>query len=264
MHIVRAHLDGAEQFLASPSANAVRYAALHLRMCMELMTYEKLRSYANRVPVEVQRRWQPPQAVRALLEFEPEADQNYTIEVSGDEVPDLSDTANVTWLLLGEHKTLAAQWLGRHYHKVGRLLHAATGADDSSTDVTKQTEYLREVGLSLSEVLTGTISGSAFPITTFTCTECGNVVARNSEALQLGKVATCLNVQCGTEYAVKWSPDGAINVTPLLSYPPCNSCNSPMHVRPKQVAIGSKLSCPKCGQVHRVLGHHWVYGPSET
>ena len=264
MHYARVHLQKANALLSTPSEDNLRFAALNLRMCMEVLTYEKLQSYSDRVPPEVQKRWQPPQAVRALLAFEPHADQGYEIHIADRDVPDLSDTTGVTWLPLGEHKTLAVKWLGKHYNKVGGLLHAKFPSQSGSIDLAADLEYLAAVSADLDEVLNSTVSGSPFPVTTFACTECGSIVAKNSDALRAGNLAKCFNPQCGTEYTPKSSPDGGVTVKPILNYPPCIKCNSPMPTRPAAVRVGSELTCPNCKQAHRIAGHHWVYGPSET
>lgn len=260
----RENLAKAMSLLASSSEENIRFAALHLRMCMELITYEKLESYSGRIPQEVQRRWQPPQAVRALLEFEPEADQDFEVHVSQGEVEDLNAISDVTWLHLGTQKTLAAKWLGKHYNKIGGFLHASVRPESAQLDVEAAVKYLLEVCGDLTEALSGTLSGSPFPVATFECVVCGSTVARNSEALRRGKLAKCFNSQCGTEYKAKFLDDATVSFQPILEYPLCSKCNTPMPTRPAIVDIGSKLTCPGCRQVHHVLGRKWLYGIVET
>src|SRR5437867_3989850 len=101
-------LARAKKQLASPDATSLRYAALELRFCMEAVTYEKLRAYSSRLPVEVLSCWQPPQAVAALLELEDEADQEYTVAFG------LRDDTTGPLDVIGEHRTFAPAWLRKH------------------------------------------------------------------------------------------------------------------------------------------------------
>ena len=46
----RACLDRAKRLLVEPAPEGVRYAALELRMVMEMLTYEKLRAASDVIP----------------------------------------------------------------------------------------------------------------------------------------------------------------------------------------------------------------------
>ena len=72
----KAHIKRARELLSSPDPAVVPYAALEMRMAMEAITYEKLRAYAPRLPLTVLDTWQPPQAMKVLLQFEPRAGSN--------------------------------------------------------------------------------------------------------------------------------------------------------------------------------------------
>jgi hypothetical protein len=50
--------------------------------------YEKLMAYREWIPAETARAWQPPQAFRALLEIDPEAEESSTITVASQCRPD--------------------------------------------------------------------------------------------------------------------------------------------------------------------------------
>jgi hypothetical protein len=69
----RAHVARATELLDKADDALLPYAALELRMAMEAIAYGKLRAFATRIPTSVLDKWQPPQAMRALLEFEPHA-----------------------------------------------------------------------------------------------------------------------------------------------------------------------------------------------
>jgi hypothetical protein len=138
-HDTQAGLAKARQWLVDGTPSAVRYAALELRMIMEALTYEKLRDAADIIPPEVLGTWQPPQAVRALLEFDEFADQGFTIEV-GKHSPN-SDVEQ-EWLALGEHHALSLRWLRKHYDKVGNVLHVPAPRDPAPAQFVEVLTYL--------------------------------------------------------------------------------------------------------------------------
>ena len=56
----KACLDRAKHWLAEPNPERVRYAALELRIVMELLTYEKLRAASDRISRSVPQTSKPP------------------------------------------------------------------------------------------------------------------------------------------------------------------------------------------------------------
>ena len=253
------HLARAKALLDAPTAENLTLAALFLRLAMEAMTYKTLEGYANRVPASVVKTWQPPQAVRALIQFEPDANQDFTIAISEGEVPDLTKTDDVVWHLVAKHKALTSKWLGRHYNKVGRLLHAPQ--DDGQPFVAQESDtiYLLKVLAELNEALKNQVVGVLFPIVSFQCSVCGSTVGRNADELRAGKRAVCLQSDCGAEFAAIKPVGEEIMMTLIQEQPPCTVCGQPMPVRPRRLSIGAEIVCPACGKSHVIMGHNWRY-----
>ena len=72
----------AKSLLSNEDDGALRSAALELRRCLEAVVYEKLWAYRDRIPADVARRWQPPQAFKALLLFEPDASHTRVVRIA--------------------------------------------------------------------------------------------------------------------------------------------------------------------------------------
>jgi hypothetical protein len=68
-------------------------------MVMELLTYQKLRAVRDLVPEDVLATWQPPQAVRSLVEFQPLADRTFTLDVG--ELPADTPFDQQQWVRVG-------------------------------------------------------------------------------------------------------------------------------------------------------------------
>src|SRR5215208_2178180 len=67
----------AKEMLSTQDDSLLRYVCLELRLCMEAIVYAKLQTYSKRLPKKVLSKWQPPQAMRALLALEPHAAKNF-------------------------------------------------------------------------------------------------------------------------------------------------------------------------------------------
>jgi len=253
------YLERARPLLENTSDESLVIAALYLRLAMEALTYRTLEGYSKRVPESVMQTWQPPQAVRALLQFEPNADQDFTIEIAEGDVPDLTKTEGVVWHHVAKHKALTSKWLRRHYHKVGKLLHAPQDSDRDFAAKADDATYLNSVYKELSEALSNQVVGSPFPIFTFNCTVCGSLVGRNAAELRAGKTATCLQNDCGAQFNAVQPIDEEIFVKPIQPGPPCTSCGQDIPVRPRKLTIGAEIVCSACGRSHLVVGHNWKY-----
>jgi predicted RNA-binding Zn-ribbon protein involved in translation (DUF1610 family) len=235
----------------------LRYAALELRMCMEFLTYEKLRSYSDVIPASVLATWQPPQAVKALLEFEPRADQTFTLHIGKQDGPG-QPAKDMHYV--GTHATLPFRWLRKHYNKLGKLLHAPMDPGTSSLDTVETLIYLREVVADLEAPLNSNIPSNTLRETwTFTCNQCSGLLVRNAESLRQDSVVACSTPGCGAEYQAELSPDGDALLKPMLVHFECLQCRSDIAVFPKKLSVGARFMCDACGKKHDIVGHVWRY-----
>ena len=258
----RSCMQRAELLLQRQEPEALRYAALELRTCMESITYEKLRVYASMVPDSVRTKWQPPQAVKALLEFDPRGDQSFTIHIGKQE--DIGIPAK-DMQFLGQHNALSLKWLRKHYNKVGNLLHAPTADDEGTVDPPEVRSYLMEVVADLKPVLSSQIIGARFAeVYTIECAQCKGTVIANKKAIQAGKRAVCFNPDCAAEYVVTiTSPDEPLFELCRTEFK-CIGCDATVSISDNKVDIGISFTCPSCGKSHRVVDHQWILKETES
>ena len=76
--MARKSLARAKTELAS---NRTRYAALELRDAMEALTYDRALAWANDLPPEEYKTWQPRKLMSALLEIDPSIGMSATLAV---------------------------------------------------------------------------------------------------------------------------------------------------------------------------------------
>jgi hypothetical protein len=264
----RQALERAKALLADPAETNLRYAALELRMVMEMVTYEKLVAAKDVIPAEVLKTWQPPKAVKALVEFQEHADQGFTIEVAemGD-VPEGFDKLDYAQQLeyyqkldykkLGEHHALSLAWLKKNYNKIGNLLHAPNPGS-SPEKPAKTAKYLADLISELELVLCSTIftfverGGCVFP-----CQACGKPVIRNTDAMKAGAVAVCSTQDCDGEYRLVNTGEGEWVVQPIQTKFTCPGCSHESLYWPRKICVGSALTCPGCNLRFGVVGNQW-------
>jgi predicted RNA-binding Zn-ribbon protein involved in translation (DUF1610 family) len=261
-------LDRARALIADPSPEHLRYAALDLRMVMEMVTYDKLLAASDQLPPEVVRTWQPPQAIKALLEFQELADQSFSMSVADlpadGSVPSTAEAfEELDWLPVGEHHALTLAWLRKNYNKVGNLLHAPPPADTRELNLDKWSRDLTKIAAELelaigSSIITMTERGGFV----FSCAECGKPIVRSLEAMKRGATAVCPTTNCDAEYKLTQSEGGETKVIPLLVSFKCTGCDELIQIHRRKVAPGVRFACPACGVQHQVgqLQQAWTFG----
>ena len=107
---------------ASPSPEALLYAALDVRMAMEALTYERAQVYSEELPASVYETWQPRKLMRQLLDLDPNADQGGTLSIGQEE----NGQPAKVMTIMGTEKVLSMAAIKRHYDALGSYLHTPT------------------------------------------------------------------------------------------------------------------------------------------
>lgn len=252
-------IQRAREMLESENDLLLRYVCLELRLCMEAITYGKLQTYSKRLPADVLAKWQPPQAVKALLEFEPDADQSFELRIS----PESSlGVPTGEWVSLGSNKSLKLGWLRKHYNKLGSLLHViAPGAKPSAlqSDSRELRKYLEAVVAELEPVAASRIDSSLATVVDFQCSVCGDTIIANLDGVQKTRRAVCLNPSCGAEFAAVEADDGELGFLLMASHFGCIKCGHEATLQNRKLEVGYKFRCAKCGEEHQLMKRQWAY-----
>lgn len=251
-------LERAKALLSKGRTVDLRYAALEIRMCMEMMTYEKLRAAGKHIPEHVINAWQPPQAVKALLEFEPLGDSGFKLYAGIEETPGVPAKE---MQFIGEHKPLKLKWLRKHYHKVGKFLHG-----EHSSDAGKQMpdeelrRYLLEVVSDVEEAASGNIHGAAF-IEPFhvECKKCHQVFVVAKHTLEHTNRVVCFSPNCKAEYHGQLEYDKSATFQLMVTNFECGKCKTPIPIENRLLAVGLEFTCEKCKTNHRIESRNWGY-----
>ena len=261
----RTHLAAAEELLATALDRNLVYAALELRMTIEAIAYEKLRLYAPRLPVAVLDKWQPPQAMRALLEFEPRATDNFRLRISAEAeygVP------SGDWQELGEHISLKLRWVRKTYNKLGNYLHVPTPSASGkpggiSQDGAKLRRDLDSISAERRTVVDSTIDSSIARIIQFDCLVCNSPIIRNADSAVESHQAICLQSSCAGEHHLEFDDNGGFTAHLEATFFECLNCNHPNPVQNRKLAIGFQFKCETCGTQHTFVSRQWGYSIHE-
>jgi hypothetical protein len=192
----RACLSRAEHLLKKNDEDLLRYVCLELRLCLEAIAYEKLRTYATRLPDAILNTWQPPQAIRALLEFEPLADQDFVLRISPESEPGVPTGE---WTTLGTHRTVPLSLLRKSYNKLGHYLHVPQpGSDRCTKSLGPSREKLEQIVAELKPVIKSTFDFSLAAVLDFECPVCHQPSFANLDISPLWMVmADCERLRTG-------------------------------------------------------------------
>lgn len=251
--------ERAKSLIAEGTAVSLRYAALELRFCMEAVTYEKLEASAKHIPPHILETWQPPQAVKMLLEHEPKADKGFVV-FAGIEEEYGKPSENMQFV--GEHKTFDLSWLRKHYNKLGSYLHYLHGSKNAKRETTDSIrKYLQQVCDEVGEVLKGDILGGWLDqVYEFECGQCRQLVIVGRSTLDRTRHIICQNPDCRAEYFAKATNNGSeVKFVPKVTSFECSKCKSEIPVENRKLDTGFEFECPACTTKHKILNRQWGY-----
>jgi hypothetical protein len=247
----------ARELLARSTPEDVRYAALELRLCLEAMTYEKLRSFAEYLPPSfLERTWQPPQLLKAMKQLDPIADQSVTLHMGPPVVAGVIPK-DEQFQLIGEHRAFGQAWLRKQYNKLGALLHLQPSGPDTTGP--EQRDSLIAIANEIEKAQGGAILGLWCGRTVrFQCDFCGEEPAVSEHFAREQRSAICTNPTCEAEYRTETKGE-EVFLIPLAVYPECKGCGALIPVQNRDLKQGLVVRCSKCNLEHG-FRCRWEYG----
>jgi len=245
----RAHraLTAARAELDSNDDTRLPYAALQLRMAMEVLTYERAHTLRDLLPTELIDAWQPPKVLKALLEVDRAADHGASLWVGIEETPGVPAK---DMQFVGAEHVLSFKTIDKHYAALGSYLHMPT-LKQFREDAAPKSERLRqrceeiaaEVNKALSSSLRNFVAGASF---TFECLKCKAEVKRRFPMKAFDFTVACLS--CGGEYRAVSEDGREIKFYPLTMKVPCqgDGCDGVKLLWRHEAKSGTEWVCDKC------------------
>lgn len=259
----RRAFEKAKEQLSSGAECNVRYAALEIRRCLEAVVYEKLWAYRRRIPADAARKWQPPQAFKALLVLEPDADQSFGFVVGPQDRPD--QISQGPWTNLGTDVRPKAAWLTKTWNKLGSFLHATWPFEklDGRSDEQRSNElreFLERTLLELDSFVRQDLTVTMGVEVSFACSVCGTEIKANASGIERAGEVTCLN--CGSRFFAKKSGEDFIFHLDGFRAA-CPECQASITLPVNSLAEGFQFSCPSCAGKFVVNSPIWEFRKSD-
>lgn len=248
-HEARQALGRAKAQLDLNDDQAVRYAALELRLTLEAIVYDRLQDYRRDVPPDVYDTWQPPKVLRFLLEIDPRADQPRTVTVTRRGEPSEREVAATAFF----EKPIDQATLRANYDALGSYLHMPTlkqTKEKGGISFKKLRQRCELLVDALDPIVTP--AKASFVFGSFShcpCFRCGADMRKRFEPGQVGKLqASC--VVCGAEHFVIFEADGDASWTTnsFSAFCPQNGCDGVHRVFPDEIREGFRWACEKCNR----------------
>lgn len=259
-------MERLKKLLESAEPQALRYACLEARLCIEALVYAKLRLYMKRIPEEVLGRWQPRAAMRALLELEPRADQDFVLRIIREDEAG-NPTGKQTVM---SHRALNLKTINRYYDRFGSYLHVPTVEKQQDLDWIykwqgRLEKSLREFVEEVEPIVKAPVATTLSQTVEFDCASCDKWTVVNIIAATETGSAKCIH--CSAEYVAipldakeggrfseKWEFELKATVFS------CLECDGGAAVENRKLEVGLEFRCEACGARHVLAERHWGYG----
>lgn len=236
----------------------LRYICLELRFCIEDIVYDKLKIYVKRLPQSVIETWQPPQAMKALLRLEPDANQTFSLAISAKPEPH-----NGEFIHVGTQQELPTQFINKTYNKLGNYLHVPTLKAQASlkSNINKQRlrEDIKEIMDKLQPMVKSTFNASFAEVVTFPCDECQSLIPCNEKGLKKTGKAECLNPNCGAQFLALENSLNTWSFKFQYQIFACLKCNKENKIGKHKLKMGTSFDCDGCKTKHEIVEPLWQY-----
>lgn len=238
------YLSRAQSFVAEGDESSLRHACLEMRMALERIVYQKLEQIGPKLPPAIFRKWQPDKALKMLRSFEPKADLDVSVVITG---------PNGIPFPIGDYKMFSVAWLNKHYQKLGSYLHAPALADGRDLKLTP--EIIQGILTEIERVASATMLMSMNRIDTFSCEACGKDMYASEAQVAANAVVECPT--CGNKHLLRCENEETYIIEPSnMCIAPCLKCKSPMAV--DHLEVSDRKTCWNCGQLHHFDWGYWM------
>ena len=221
---------------------SLRYAALEIRMAIELLFYKLIPSYRDELPDEVLKQWQPKKIIDALIDCDPYAEQNSTLIMA----MELPNGGHGPAIHVGRYKAVTRKLLQKYYHKIGSYLHAAMV--EENRDLTKMISFLDAAATRVEECCRETtVISNVGKFHTLNCV-CGRKIKRNDQTVQLKPHVRCPSEQCQAVYDLIKNDEDGTEWKLRESEFVCPECKTSSYFGSHLIDTGKIFTCVECSQ----------------
>lgn len=252
-------LDRAKKLIQSNSPEALKYACLELRMCIEMICYEKFQLYLEEIPQHSLKTWQPRKVMKVLHEIDPLVEFDCTV-VIGQE----SKNGRPNWesYVVSDHKAITFNFVKETYDKLGSYLHVPVMSDQrlkhlESIENELRNYLLDKVVPEIERLCSSECSVNITERYPFQCAFCHNEFTMSKRSLETFKTAVCPVDSCKAEYDFSYKGGRPTLNVKMVVYK-CDNCCSPIFIYQHKLKEDVEISCEKCSSKFIVKKHQWA------
>lgn len=227
-------VDKAESLIEEGDGDSLRYACLELRMAIEYLFYDLLPLYADEIPTDMAKRWQPQRVIDVLTDCDPYVQNDCRIALGNHD-------SGVPVVL--ESKGVSKGLIKSYWHKLGSFLHASmTGAKAVGTD---EVPFLWKTISALREYEESRVRANVAARAELQCI-CGRTIKRNVEALKTNSRVRCPDDECRMIWDWVGEGDGEVRFKPARKSFICPGCQAINFYDERFAFDGLKVTCGNC------------------
>lgn len=248
---VQHYLHRANDFIDQGEPHSLRHACLELRLAVETIVYARLAQVGEKLPRQVFKTWQPPQAMKRLLAFEPRADQPVSIRVCS---PLEDGSPSGEWRDLGHAKMFSANRLSKIYNKLGSFLHA-TSLEQQGDPPKIEVSSVRELFVEIQHVADSQVIMSMNAFTVFKCLTCDSDIYLSEAQIESSAPVECYQDKCKARHLVSKMPEEKLLIERDWEFCfPCKACGEDVGIN--DIEHEAIVICEHCGHSHQI---GWTY-----
>lgn len=240
------HLVRAKTHMEANEEHFLRYSALELRFCLEMIAYRQLQQYGDIFPGNMVGIWKADQIIKLLASFDPLSDQEGESSIA----PANADGELPTkWTPLGKTKVISWRKFRKFYNKLGSYLHAPPPkTNEEKSPITS--ESFREIIQALEEATKATAILAMKSVISALC-DCGTTIYVGQSEFDNEEFVVCSNTKCNSIYTKKTNESGNQALTRIDTIVfICQKCNANVPV--SRDRIWAPARCPHCSLTYRL------------
>lgn len=239
-------LERAIEMLSSRNDEDLKYVALELRMTLEALTYDRALAYKTEFPPKEYETWQPKKVMSVLLEIDPKADTDMTVNMGIDE----NGAPSSVMKSLGSEKILNMSTLKKHYDALGSYLHVPT-LKQVYTGKSLNINKVRSRCMVIINFAKDVLSSPIFNVlmgnfAKLECFQCKKLIRKRIPEQKDEVVAECF--ECQASYTIISKKNGQVEWIPNQHELECanNKCKLKIFVWNYEIERGNAWVCTKC------------------
>ncbi|MDN5536597.1 hypothetical protein [Comamonas sp.] len=199
---------------------------------IEAHVYERLSKELEDLPRSIIETWQPPKAIKMLMEFDTLADKDLLVTLTNEE----GKETNI------KYNNIPSKELGKIYNTLGSYLHLPMPSKIKNYSI--KTSSIKEIARKLERTTKGNLIIFKKKYDHFECSECGNKIIYSDEYTSKHDEIKCQNEPCKSIYKIEKTENRVQFGNHYLIE--CSECKQDISIPIHKLEPNFKFKCKTC------------------